>query len=112
MRGVGDGRHRNRPEDPDRTDEHEAPPEPGDGGGGAHWEAHPARGGYLGGAYPASPPPAEAPASGPDPQSADPYYQRPEYPTDPGGIALPDLQGKAADDDVDAQPGAGDTAER
>ena len=91
MRGVGHGRHRDR--HGDRPEERQRPPESGEAA--PHWEAHPARGDYLGGAYPSSPPPAEAPASGPDPQSADPYYQRPEYPTDPGGIALPDLAGEA-----------------
>ena len=99
MRGVGHGRHRDRHEGPDRSAEDQDPPEPGAGEPVAHWEAHPGRGGYLGGAYPASPPPAEAPASGPDPQSADPYYQRPAYPTDPGGIALPDLEGDHGDRD-------------
>lgn len=55
--------------------------------------------GYLDGDYPASPPPAEAPATGPDPHSADPYYRRPDYPTDPDGIELPRLdEGSPAED--------------
>lgn len=110
MRSVGHGGHRDRHGDPDRPEEHESPPESGESA--PHWEADTARGGYLGGAYPSSPPPAEAPASGPDPQSADPHYQRPEYPTDPGGIALPDLAGEADGTRRDDQPGAEDSPGR
>ncbi|WP_147917494.1 hypothetical protein [Ruania zhangjianzhongii] len=110
MRGVGHGKHRDRHEDADRPGEQETPPEPGEPV--PHWEAHTARGGYLGGAYPSSPPPAEAPASGPDEQSADPYYQRPEYPTDPGGIALPDLTGEVDEAPPDERPGPQEPAGR
>lgn len=102
MRGVGQGRDRDRHEDVDQTGG-ERSPETGTVPPDRPGHPHPARGGYLGGDYPASPPPAEAPASGPDPQSADPYYQRPEYPTDPGGIALPDLSGEA--EDAEDSPG-------
>lgn len=102
MRGVGHRKHSDRHEDPDRSEE---PPESGTGEQVAHWEADTARGGYLGGAYPASPPPADAPVSGPDAQSADPYYQRPEYPTDPDGIPLPDLDAGEGTGQQDEQPG-------
>lgn len=95
MRGVGHGRDRDQQEPDSPGDQQES--ESRVDQSVAHWEAHTARGGYLGDAYPASPPPAEAPASGPDPQSADPDYQRPEYPTDPGGIAVPGSDGDDAE---------------
>ncbi len=68
----------------------------GSSGGGR--EEHGEHSGYLDGAYPASPPPADAPVTGPDPESADPYYQRPDYPTDPDGIPRPDLTTDSGED--------------
>ena len=88
MRGVGHGRHRDQPEQPEQ---------------GTALDHRGAHGGYLGGEYPASPPPAEAPATGPDARSADPYYRRPDYPTDPSGIALPELS--AEDEETGESPG-------
>lgn len=87
MRGARGGRQHDRHQAPEggwgspeaSADPPVSPAEPTD----------PAESGYLAGAYPASPPPADAPVTGPDPESADPYYQRPDYPTDPGGIPLP-----------------------
>ncbi|WP_022916344.1 hypothetical protein [Ruania albidiflava] len=87
MRGARGGRRRDRHPAPeagwgspeDSADPPVSPTGPGET----------SRRGYLGGAYPASPPPAEAPVTGPDPESADPYYQRPDYPTDPSGIPVP-----------------------
>ena len=110
MRGARGGRQQHRHPAPERRG---ADPEEADrsaGGAGAREGASPqdgagptaatgSRGGYLDGAYPASPPPADAPVTGPDPESADPYYRRPDYPTDPGGVPLPDLTGSAPSPD-------------
>ncbi|HLS65068.1 MAG TPA: hypothetical protein VK060_16915 [Ruania sp.] len=95
MRGARGGRQQHRHPAPERRgadpEETERPQEGAGPTGGTG-----SRGGYLDGAYPASPPPADAPVTGPDPDSADPYYRRPDYPTDPGGVPLPDLTGESA----------------
>lgn len=98
MRGARGGRQQHRHQAPERSG---ADPEEIEGRQqGADGAVAPgSRGGYLDGAYPASPPPADAPVTGPDPESADPYYRRPDYPTDPGGVPLPDLTGSAQSPD-------------